>query len=55
MHYYDFKGKTALVSGAGSKQSMGRAIAMDLARQGANVVVSDKYMVPPTVRASNKE
>jgi len=55
MHYYDFKGKTALVSGAGSKQSMGRAIAMDLARQGANVVVSDKYMVPPTVRASNKD
>ena len=55
MHYYDFKGKVALVSGAGSKQSMGRAIAMDLARQGASVVVSDKFMVPPTVRASNKD
>ena len=55
MHSYDFKGKVALVSGAGSKQSMGRAIAMDLARQGASVVVSDKFMVPPTVRASNKD
>ena len=55
MHYYDFKGKVALVSGAGSKQSMGRAIAMDLARQGASVVVTDKFMIPPTVRASNKD
>ena len=55
MHYYDFKGKIALVTGAGGKQSMGRAVAMDLARQGAAVVVSDKYMIPPTVRASNKD
>ena len=52
---YDFSGKVAIVTGAGSKQSMGRAIAMDLARQGAWVVVSDKYLVPPTVRESNKD
>jgi len=55
MYYYDFSGKVALVAGAGSKQSMGRAIAMDLARQGAKVVVSDKFMIPPTVRDSNKD
>ncbi|MCL1827938.1 MAG: SDR family oxidoreductase [Oscillospiraceae bacterium] len=55
MYEYDFKGKVALVTGAGSKQSMGRAIAMDLARLGADVVVSDKYMIPPTVREANKD
>jgi NAD(P)-dependent dehydrogenase (short-subunit alcohol dehydrogenase family) len=32
---------------------MGRAIATDLARQGLNVVVTDKYMIPPTVRSEN--
>lgn len=53
MYKYDFKGKVALVTGAGSAQSMGREIAMEFARQGADVVVADKFMVPPSVRKEN--
>lgn len=55
MYKYDFEGKVALVTGAGSAQSMGRTIAMEFARQGANVVVVDKAMIPPTVRKSNAD
>ncbi|MDW8226249.1 MAG: SDR family oxidoreductase [Anaerolineales bacterium] len=36
---YDFQGKTALVTGAGS--GIGRSVAVHYARYGANVVVSD--------------
>jgi len=55
MYKYDFKGKVALVTGAGAAQSMGREIAMEFARQGADVVVVDKFMVPPTVRKENAD
>jgi len=37
----NLEGKTALVTGAGSKVGMGRAIALRLAREGADVAVSD--------------
>ena len=40
------KGKVALVTGAASKRGMGHAIALRLAREGANVVVVDKYSAP---------
>jgi NAD(P)-dependent dehydrogenase (short-subunit alcohol dehydrogenase family) len=42
-------GKTAVITGAGAKRSMGRAIAMQLASDGANVVVSDRFAVPSSV------
>jgi 3-oxoacyl-[acyl-carrier protein] reductase len=40
------EGKVALVTGAASKRGMGHAIALRLAREGANVVIVDKYPAP---------
>jgi NAD(P)-dependent dehydrogenase (short-subunit alcohol dehydrogenase family) len=39
---YDFKGKVALVTGAYHKRGLGRAIALRLARDGADVAVSSR-------------
>ncbi len=41
MRMYDLKGKAAIVTGAGRKLGIGRAIALRLARDGANVAVAD--------------
>jgi NAD(P)-dependent dehydrogenase (short-subunit alcohol dehydrogenase family) len=38
---YDLKGKVAIVTGAGRKLGIGRATALRLAREGADVVVAD--------------
>lgn len=38
---YDLAGKVAFVTGAGGKQGLGRAIAVRLAQEGADVVVND--------------
>jgi 3-oxoacyl-[acyl-carrier protein] reductase/meso-butanediol dehydrogenase/(S,S)-butanediol dehydrogenase/diacetyl reductase len=43
-----FKGKMAFVTGAAAKRSMGRAIALRLAKVGANVAILDKYSCPKT-------
>ncbi|MDD5339280.1 MAG: SDR family NAD(P)-dependent oxidoreductase [Dehalococcoidales bacterium] len=43
------KGKVALVTGAASKRGMGRAIAVRLAKEGANVAVLDKFMAPKSI------
>jgi NAD(P)-dependent dehydrogenase (short-subunit alcohol dehydrogenase family) len=42
-------GKVAIVTGAASKRGMGHAIALRLAREGANVVVIDKYAAPQSL------
>ncbi len=47
-------GKVALVTGAAAKRSMGRAIAVQLAKDGADVVVADKFAVPKTIWAEDQ-
>jgi meso-butanediol dehydrogenase/(S,S)-butanediol dehydrogenase/diacetyl reductase len=42
-------GKVALVTGAASKRGMGRAVAVRLAREGADVAVLDKYDAPKSI------
>ena len=42
----DLKGKVALVTGAAAKRGMGHAIALRLAREGADVAVVDKFAAP---------
>jgi len=43
---YELSGKVAIVTGAGGKRGIGRAIATRLAREGADVVITD-IMKPP--------
>jgi NAD(P)-dependent dehydrogenase (short-subunit alcohol dehydrogenase family) len=43
---YDLSGKVAVVTGAGGRRGIGRAIATRLAREGADVVVTDIMKAP---------
>jgi 3-oxoacyl-[acyl-carrier protein] reductase len=43
------KGKVAMVTGAASKRGMGHAIALRLAREGADVIVVDKFAAPKSM------
>jgi NAD(P)-dependent dehydrogenase (short-subunit alcohol dehydrogenase family) len=45
----DFKGKVAFVTGTASKRGMGHAIALKLAKEGADVVVVDKFPSPKSM------
>ncbi|OGO01371.1 MAG: hypothetical protein A2Y90_04350 [Chloroflexi bacterium RBG_13_52_12] len=42
-------GKVAIVTGAASKRGMGRAVAVRLAKEGADVAVLDKYAAPKSI------
>ena len=43
---YNLHGKTALVTGAGGERGIGRAVATRLAKEGADVIVSDRVANP---------
>ena len=45
----NLNGKVALVTGAASKRGMGRAVAVRLAEEGADVAVLDKYAAPKSI------
>jgi NAD(P)-dependent dehydrogenase (short-subunit alcohol dehydrogenase family) len=48
------EGKVALVTGAASKRGMGHAIALRLAREGADVAIADKYAAPRSLFAGDE-
>jgi len=43
---YDMKGKVAMVTGTSRKKGIGRVIALRLAQEGADMVVTDQYIPP---------
>jgi 3-oxoacyl-[acyl-carrier protein] reductase len=45
----DLDGKVALITGAASKRGMGHAIALKLAQEGADVIVTDKIAAPKSM------
>ncbi len=49
------KKRIALVTGVAAKHSMGREVAMQLAREGNDIVLVDKFMIPPTLRPEDKD
>ena len=52
---HSLEGKVALVTGAASKRGMGHAVALRLAKEGANVVVVDKYSAPRSIWPGDEE
>ena len=51
---YDLSGKVALVTGAGGRNGIGRAIALRLAQEGAAVVVTDIQRSTDRMRAEDR-
>ena len=43
---YDLSGKVALVTGAGGERGFGRAIAVRLAQEGADIIINDVVQNP---------
>jgi NAD(P)-dependent dehydrogenase (short-subunit alcohol dehydrogenase family) len=50
----NLSGKVAFVTGAAAKRGMGRAVAVRLAKEGANVVVTDKFANPKSAWAGDE-
>ena len=49
------KGKVAFVTGAAAKRGMGRAVALRLAKEGADVVVNDKFRAPKSAWTGDED
>ena len=47
-------GKVAFVTGAAAKRGMGRAVALRLAQEGADVMVTDKFAAPKSAWAGDE-
>ena len=52
---YDLDGKVAIVTGAGGRHGIGRAIALRLAQEGADVVVTDIRRSQETIRPEDRQ
>jgi NAD(P)-dependent dehydrogenase (short-subunit alcohol dehydrogenase family) len=52
---YDLSGKVAIVTGAGGRHGIGRAIALRLAQEGADVVVTDIQRGPEAIRPEDHQ
>lgn len=52
---YDLDGKVAIVTGAGGRNGIGRAIALRLAREGAQVVVTDIQQSLEAIRPQDRQ
>ncbi|MCH7606498.1 MAG: glucose 1-dehydrogenase [Chloroflexi bacterium] len=52
---YDLEGKVAVVTGAGGRHGIGRAIALRLAEEGADVVVTDIQRGEQAMRAEDRQ
>jgi NAD(P)-dependent dehydrogenase (short-subunit alcohol dehydrogenase family) len=48
------KGKVAFITGAAAKRGMGRAVAVRMAQEGADVMVTDKFAVPKSAWAGDE-
>jgi 3-oxoacyl-[acyl-carrier protein] reductase/meso-butanediol dehydrogenase/(S,S)-butanediol dehydrogenase/diacetyl reductase len=48
-------GKVAFITGAAAKRGMGRAVALRLAKEGADVMVTDKFAAPKSAWAGDEE
>jgi NAD(P)-dependent dehydrogenase (short-subunit alcohol dehydrogenase family) len=52
---YDLSNKVAIVTGAGGRRGIGRAIALRLAQEGADVVVTDIQRGPEAIRLEDRQ
>ena len=52
---FDLEGKVAVVTGAGGRHGIGRAIALRLAQEGADLVVTDIQRITEAIRSEDRQ